>query len=73
MILDEILTGASARAAFRRDADRRAAIRGALEAAAAGDTVLIAGKGHETVQIMGTEERPFDDRAVAREILGRID
>ena len=50
--------------------DRRAAIGAALERAAPGDVVLIAGKGHETEQIQGAEKRPFDDRAVAAEILG---
>jgi UDP-N-acetylmuramoyl-L-alanyl-D-glutamate--2,6-diaminopimelate ligase len=50
--------------------DRRTAIRAALERAAAGDVVLVAGKGHETEQIQGAERRPFDDRAVAAELLG---
>jgi len=50
--------------------DRRAAIRAALEQAQSGDVVLIAGKGHETEQIQGAERRPFDDRAVALELLG---
>jgi UDP-N-acetylmuramoyl-L-alanyl-D-glutamate--2,6-diaminopimelate ligase len=50
--------------------DRRAAIRAALERAAPGDVVLVAGKGHETEQIQGAERRPFDDRAVAAELLG---
>jgi len=50
--------------------DRRAAIRAALERATPGDVVLIAGKGHETEQIQGAEKRPFDDRAVAAELLG---
>jgi UDP-N-acetylmuramoyl-L-alanyl-D-glutamate--2,6-diaminopimelate ligase len=49
--------------------DRRAAIRDALEWARPGDTVVIAGKGHETYQIIGSEVLPFDDRAVACEIL----
>jgi UDP-N-acetylmuramoyl-L-alanyl-D-glutamate--2,6-diaminopimelate ligase len=46
------------------------AISGALDWARAGDTVVIAGKGHESYQIIGSETLPFDDRAVAREILG---
>ncbi|MGH6690792.1 MAG: UDP-N-acetylmuramoyl-L-alanyl-D-glutamate--2,6-diaminopimelate ligase, partial [Gammaproteobacteria bacterium] len=52
------------------DADRRGAIAGALGWAEAGDTVVIAGKGHETYQIVGSDVLSFDDREVAREILG---
>ena len=48
--------------------DRREAIAYAAGHAAPGDVVLIAGKGHETYQIIGTERRPFDDRAVATQI-----
>lgn len=49
--------------------DRRAAIAAALKEARAGDTVLIAGKGHETFQDFGDRVIPFDDRAVARDII----
>jgi UDP-N-acetylmuramoyl-L-alanyl-D-glutamate--2,6-diaminopimelate ligase len=49
--------------------DRRTAIAAALGAAGAGDVVLIAGKGHETTQTIGDRVLPFDDRAVARELL----
>jgi UDP-N-acetylmuramoyl-L-alanyl-D-glutamate--2,6-diaminopimelate ligase len=49
--------------------DRRAAIARAFEICGPGDTVLIAGKGHETFQEFGDCVVPFDDRAVAREIL----
>jgi len=49
--------------------DRAVAIRAAILAARAGDVVVIAGKGHETYQIVGTVKRPFDDRAQAREAL----
>jgi UDP-N-acetylmuramoyl-L-alanyl-D-glutamate--2,6-diaminopimelate ligase len=49
--------------------DRREAIWSACRMAKAGDTILIAGKGHETYQIFGTEVHPFDDREVAREAL----
>ena len=51
--------------------DRRDAIARALELAQAGDSVLIAGKGHEDYQIVGDEVRHFDDRAVAAEELER--
>ena len=47
--------------------DRRAAIAQALKAAKAGDIVLVAGKGHETGQIIGDRVRAFDDAAVLRE------
>lgn len=64
-----VLQGAGSNA--REMGDRRAAIRAAIEAAQEGDIVLIAGKGHEQGQIVGsgTEARvlPFDDVTVARE------
>ena len=51
--------------------DRRAAIAEALHRAAAGDVVLIAGKGHESGQEVAGVMHPFDDRVVAREELRR--
>ena len=54
---------------YGRLADRRAAITAALAWAGPGDTVVIAGKGHETYQIVGTDVLPFDDRDVARRLL----
>jgi UDP-N-acetylmuramoyl-L-alanyl-D-glutamate--2,6-diaminopimelate ligase len=51
--------------------DRRAAIATAIELARAGDLVLLAGKGHEKYQVIGDEQAPFDDAAVAREALAR--
>ena len=50
--------------------DRRAAIERALAAAGADDVVLVAGKGHEDYQIVGTEKRFFSDQQVLRELLG---
>ncbi|MEK6530070.1 MAG: cyanophycin synthetase, partial [candidate division NC10 bacterium] len=49
--------------------DRHTAIRAALDWARSGDLLLIAGKGHETYQIIGRDVLPFDDRAVVRQIL----
>ncbi|MUG45009.1 UDP-N-acetylmuramoyl-L-alanyl-D-glutamate--2,6-diaminopimelate ligase [Paenibacillus woosongensis] len=49
--------------------DRREAIRKAIEMASNEDVVLIAGKGHETYQLIGTEVHDFDDRIVAKEAI----
>ena len=49
--------------------DRRAALVAAVELARPGDTLLVAGKGHETGQEVAGQVSPFDDRAVLREIL----
>jgi UDP-N-acetylmuramoyl-L-alanyl-D-glutamate--2,6-diaminopimelate ligase len=49
--------------------DRKEAIGRAIRAAGPDDIVLVAGKGHEDYQIIGTERTPFDDRLVAREVL----
>jgi len=49
--------------------DREEAIKKGIEEAGPGDMVLIAGKGHETTQTIGTQILPFDDREVARRIL----
>ena len=53
------------------EVDRTEAIRWALDRAKPGDCVLIAGKGHETVQIVGEQRIPFDDRSVVRDFLKR--
>ena len=70
-IVDDILCGFPPDAAkgVRVDVDRRCAIARAIAEAEPGDTVLIAGKGHEDYQILGDEVLPFDDATVARECL----
>ncbi|MBH5316905.1 UDP-N-acetylmuramoyl-L-alanyl-D-glutamate--2,6-diaminopimelate ligase [Paenibacillus sp. GSMTC-2017] len=52
--------------------DRKAAIQKAVEMASPGDVVLIAGKGHETYQLIGGDIYPFDDRIVAKEAIRRL-
>jgi UDP-N-acetylmuramoyl-L-alanyl-D-glutamate--2,6-diaminopimelate ligase len=67
-IIEEILAGAGEEVSWR--ADRRAAIAEAIAGAEDGDVVLIAGKGHEQGQeLAGGRKVPFDDVAVAREVL----
>ena len=68
-IVEQILSGMRG-SRCERITDRRAAIARALERAEPGDVVLLAGKGHERYQIVGTERRAFDERAVVRELLG---
>lgn len=68
-IIDEIETGMTP-GRHVRITDRRAAIQRALAEAAPGDVVVLAGKGHETYQIVGTRKLPFDERAIVRELLG---
>lgn len=65
-ILNDIRRGMSHPADAQWIPDREAAIEAAARQAHPNDLVLIAGKGHETYQIIGDERRAFDDRAVAR-------
>lgn len=57
---------------YQKVADRREAIGVAVREARSGDMVLIAGKGHEDYQIIGTKKFHFDDREVAREAIERL-
>ncbi len=61
-----------ARTKYEMIPDRRQAIEAAMREAKAGDMVLIAGKGHEDYQILGTNRIHFDDREVAREALQKV-
>jgi UDP-N-acetylmuramoyl-L-alanyl-D-glutamate--2,6-diaminopimelate ligase len=68
-IIAEILPGVGS-APHEVDVDRRTAIARALELAGPDDAVLLAGKGHETHQIIGDERRPFDEALIVAELLG---
>ncbi len=57
---------------FRSIPDRRDAIAAAIEMASPDDVVIIAGKGHETYQIIGSEKYHFDDREIAAEALANL-
>ena len=61
-ILDEMVAGVEPTMRYLRLADRGSAIRTAVMLAKAGDILLVAGKGHETYQIIGDEKHHFDDR-----------
>ncbi len=60
------------RVRYEMIADRRLAIEAAIGEAKAGDMVLIAGKGHEDYQIIGTNRVHFDDREVARAAIQKL-
>ena len=68
-IIDAVMSGCVSDAQVLRQSDRRRAIALALEKAAPGDVVVIAGKGHEVTQTVGDLIIPFDDRVVAKELL----
>jgi UDP-N-acetylmuramoyl-L-alanyl-D-glutamate--2,6-diaminopimelate ligase len=70
-ILDEVEAGMSAKP-HHRVTDRRQALALALSLArdggGTGDTILLAGKGHETYQVIGKEKQPFDEGAIICEL-----
>jgi UDP-N-acetylmuramoyl-L-alanyl-D-glutamate--2,6-diaminopimelate ligase len=65
-IIDDIVAGM--RGPHTRITDRREAIAAALGQARPGDTLLLAGKGHETYQVVGTVKHPFDERRIVAEL-----
>jgi UDP-N-acetylmuramoyl-L-alanyl-D-glutamate--2,6-diaminopimelate ligase len=71
-IIREVAAGIEARGRYTVVEDRRSAIALAIRTAKKDDVVLIAGKGHETVQVFGDRTVGFDDRQVAREVLGDV-
>jgi len=68
-IIEAVLSGIADRSSVVVEPDRAAAIAKAVELASPGDVVVVAGKGHETTQVIGTETLPFDDREVVRAAL----
>jgi UDP-N-acetylmuramoyl-L-alanyl-D-glutamate--2,6-diaminopimelate ligase len=68
-IVDDIVAGIGDMGAVRIELDRRAAIRRAIAEAVPGDVVVVAGKGHETYQIIGDATQHFDDRDEVRAAL----
>jgi len=70
-IIEQIKSGIRDSGKFRVEPDRRQAIGAAIDSAASGDLVVIAGKGHETYIEMKDKIIPFDDREVARQFLKR--
>ncbi|MCU1496530.1 MAG: murE [Acidimicrobiales bacterium] len=68
-IISQVRSGMDDPRDLRIEPDRRAAIALAVAAASPGDVLLVAGKGHEATQTIGTTVTPFDDRVVLREAL----
>ena len=68
-IIGEILAGMPAGGERYAEVNRRAAIRAALLKARSGDVVLVAGKGHETSQVIGATRHHFDDREEVRSFI----
>ncbi len=71
-IIEDILAGmVDGQGRYDVQPDRRSAIALAISLAKPGDSILIAGKGHEDYQLVGNKVLSFDDRVVAREELER--
>lgn len=68
-IIDDILEGtAKKKTPIYIQPDRKKAIESAIKSARRGDIILLAGKGHETYQIIGNEKIPFDERTIVKEL-----
>jgi UDP-N-acetylmuramoyl-L-alanyl-D-glutamate--2,6-diaminopimelate ligase len=71
-IIAQVLAGMQEPSRAQAVADRAEAIRQALAEAEAGDVVVVAGKGHEDYQVVGTETRRFSDRETVQALLGEV-
>jgi UDP-N-acetylmuramoyl-L-alanyl-D-glutamate--2,6-diaminopimelate ligase len=68
-ILDDVMPGlAKAKEAYR-EADRRKALELAVSLLRPGDALLVAGKGHEDYQIIGTTKHHFSDQEILKELI----
>lgn len=72
VIVQEILAGMQQPKQAQVEHARSKAITVALTAARVGDIILVAGKGHEDYQIVGSETRPYSDRVTVAELLGEV-
>jgi len=73
LIMNDVLVGLQRTGRpYIAEVDREKAIRKALSEARDGDVVVLAGKGHETYQVLKDRTIPFDDREVARRVLGEM-
>jgi UDP-N-acetylmuramoyl-L-alanyl-D-glutamate--2,6-diaminopimelate ligase len=71
-IIEDIVAGLPEGANFEVEPDRERAIEKAIAASREGDLIVVAGKGHEDYQILGTRKIHFDDREIVRKLLGDI-
>jgi len=71
-IIDDVVAGMDG-ASFRRVTDRRQAIAAALLEARPGDLVLLAGKGHESYQVLGREKHSFDEKVIVSEVMAGLE
>jgi UDP-N-acetylmuramoyl-L-alanyl-D-glutamate--2,6-diaminopimelate ligase len=71
-IIEDILRGVARESRYEVVPDRAEAIQRAVRSSSKGDIIVVAGKGHEDYQIIGTETIGFDDREVVRKALGII-
>ncbi|MBR0332131.1 MAG: UDP-N-acetylmuramoyl-L-alanyl-D-glutamate--2,6-diaminopimelate ligase, partial [Alistipes sp.] len=71
-ILDQMMAGVEPQSQTLRITDRSQAIRTAVMLAQTGDIILVAGKGHETYQIVGREKLHFDDREELRRAFAEL-
>lgn len=71
-IIDDIVKGVVSGSTYYVEQDREKAIEKAVSLAGENDIIFIAGKGHETYQIIGKEKYHFDDREIVQKYLGRL-